>query len=154
MRGGKDITSIALYTSLQIDLLKYPSPPHLIEHLSPPPRSPYNPTTMFSTTLRRSFAARPTYASRQFLAARQFQTSSRCLARKDAQDKDSLKPESNEYSKSGSDDKSAAVDDAAFNPDKTSPEEEHDTAGAETKGKDVYIYRTLALNREMSVVWA
>jgi hypothetical protein len=54
-------------------------------------------------------------------------------ARKDAQDKDSLKPEPNEYSKSGSDDEAARVEKAAFDPSKTSPEEEHDTAGRESK---------------------
>ncbi|KAK8195859.1 hypothetical protein M8818_007010 [Zalaria obscura] len=55
------------------------------------------------------------------------------LARKDAQGKDDLKPESNEYSKSGSDDAAAATEDTAFNPNKTSPEEEHDAAGEESK---------------------
>lgn len=54
------------------------------------------------------------------------------FASKDAQDKDSLKPRSNEYSKSGSDD-SAAASDAAFNPNKTSPEAAERTAEAEGK---------------------
>merc|ERR1712115_764685 len=67
-----------------------------------------------------------------FLAARQFQTSSRLRARKDAQGKDDLKPEPNEMSKSGSDDQAAAVEDAAFNPKKTSPEDEYNTAGGES----------------------
>jgi hypothetical protein len=48
---------------------------------------------------------------------------------KDAQDKDSLKPRSTEYSKSSSDDDAAANEDAAFNPNKTRPEEEKSTAG-------------------------
>lgn len=53
-------------------------------------------------------------------------------------DKDSLKPESNEYSKSGSDSKTAAAtEEAAFDPDTTRPETEHDQAGKETKGTDV-----------------
>ncbi|KAI7600954.1 hypothetical protein KC343_g15443 [Hortaea werneckii] len=82
---------------------------------------------MYSRTLR-SFAL----PRRQFLAARQFQTSSRLCARKDAQGKDDLKPEPNEMSKSGSDDQAAAVEDAAFNPKKTSPEEEYNTAGGES----------------------
>ena len=56
------------------------------------------------------------------------------FAQKDAQDKDSLKPRSTEYSKSGSDD-SAAHSDAAFNPDKTSPEEAEKTAEKEAGGK-------------------
>ncbi|KAI6801812.1 hypothetical protein KC327_g15758 [Hortaea werneckii] len=82
---------------------------------------------MYSRTLR-SFAL----PHRQFLAARQFQTSSRLCARKDAQGKDDLKPEPNEMSKSGSDDQAAAVEDAAFNPKKTSPEDEYNTAGGES----------------------
>jgi len=56
------------------------------------------------------------------------------FASKDAQDKDSLKPRSTEYSKSGSDD-AAAHSDAAFNPDKTSPESAEKTAQAEGKGE-------------------
>jgi hypothetical protein len=50
-------------------------------------------------------------------------------------DKDSLKPISNEYSKSGSDD-DAAASDAAFNPNKTSPESAEQTAENEAGGKD------------------
>ncbi|KAF2825311.1 hypothetical protein CC86DRAFT_41975 [Ophiobolus disseminans] len=57
------------------------------------------------------------------------------FAQKDAQDKDSLKPRSTEYSKSGSDD-AAASSDAAFNPNKTSPEEAEATAEREQGGKD------------------
>ena len=57
------------------------------------------------------------------------------FAQKDAQDKDSLKPQSTEYSKSGSDD-GAAHSDAAFNPSKTSPEEAEATAECEAGGKD------------------
>ncbi|KAI7157467.1 hypothetical protein KC349_g5573 [Hortaea werneckii] len=82
---------------------------------------------MYSRTLR-SFAL----PRRQYLAARQFQTSSRLCASKDAQGKDDLKPEPNEMSKSASDDQAAAVEDAAFNPKKTSPEDEYNTAGGES----------------------
>jgi hypothetical protein len=57
------------------------------------------------------------------------------FAQKDAQDKDSLVPRSTEYSKSGSDD-GAAHSDAAFDPSKTSPEEEEATAEREAGGKD------------------
>ncbi|KAI9666039.1 MAG: hypothetical protein M1821_003974 [Bathelium mastoideum] len=65
--------------------------------------------------------------SRRFL-----QSSSRTFfPRKDAQGKDDLVPESNEYSKSGSDAQSAQVEKAAFDPSKTSPEEQHDVAGQE-----------------------
>ncbi|KAJ4349498.1 uncharacterized protein N0V89_008114 [Didymosphaeria variabile] len=56
------------------------------------------------------------------------------FASKDTQDKDSLKPRSNEYSKSGSDD-AAAHSDAAFDPNKTSPEAAEQTAEAEGKGE-------------------
>lgn len=55
-------------------------------------------------------------------------------ASKDSQDKDSLNPRSTEYSKSGSDD-AAASSDAAFNPNKTSPEEAEATAEREAGGK-------------------
>ncbi|KAF2870079.1 hypothetical protein BDV95DRAFT_72516 [Massariosphaeria phaeospora] len=54
-------------------------------------------------------------------------SSARC-ARKDSQDKDSLNPTAAEYGQSGSDDAAAANEDAAFNPNKTSPEEEVKTA--------------------------
>ncbi|KAI4749011.1 hypothetical protein E4T44_13027 [Aureobasidium sp. EXF-8845] len=56
-------------------------------------------------------------------------------ARKDTQDKDSLKPEPNEYSKSGSDDNAARVEQTAFDPSKTSPEEQHASAGSESSEK-------------------
>ncbi|QDS72056.1 hypothetical protein FKW77_002669 [Venturia effusa] len=49
-------------------------------------------------------------------------------ATKDAQDKDSLKPRSTEYSKSGSDD-TAAHNDAAFDPKQTKPETEEKNMG-------------------------
>ncbi|TKA39894.1 hypothetical protein B0A54_10245 [Friedmanniomyces endolithicus] len=78
-----------------------------------------------------------TRTSRQIVATRPFHISPRQLARKDAQDKDSLKPEPNEYSKSGSDDAAAAVDDAAFNPDVTSPEEEQASAKEHPANQEV-----------------
>jgi hypothetical protein len=56
-------------------------------------------------------------------------------AKKGAEDKDSINTESTEYSKSGGDGASAgATDDAAFSPDKTRPEEEHESARQETGG--------------------
>ena len=74
-------------------------------------------------------------APRAFLpSSRPISTSAPRFASKDAQDKDSLKPRSNEYSKSGSDD-AAAASDAAFNPSKTSPEAAEKTAEAEGKGE-------------------
>jgi hypothetical protein len=48
---------------------------------------------------------------------------------KDDQDRESLKPRAQDYSKSGSDDETAANTDAAFNPKMTSPEEAKRTAG-------------------------
>lgn len=54
-------------------------------------------------------------------------------ARKDAQGKDDMKVEPNEYSKSGSDNAAAAVEETAFSPDKTSPEEQHASAGKESE---------------------
>jgi hypothetical protein len=65
--------------------------------------------------------------------ARPFSQAPVRLARKDTQDKDSLKPEPNEYSKSGSDDAAAATANTAFDPNKTSPEEEHASADSESK---------------------
>ena len=99
---------------------------------------------MYSRTLR-SFAI----PRRHFLSARSFQTSSRLPARKDAQGKDDLKPEPNEMSKSASDDQAAAVQDAAFNPKKTSPESEMDTAGGESQQKGV----GQALWRQSLIQW-
>ncbi|SLM34063.1 hypothetical protein LPUS_02737 [Lasallia pustulata] len=49
--------------------------------------------------------------------------------RKDSQDKDSIQAEATEYSKSGTDDDAARQEEAAFDPEKTSPEDEKDTAG-------------------------
>jgi hypothetical protein len=75
-------------------------------------------------------ATRPSTLTPRFLS-----TTPTRFAQKDAQDKDSLVPRSTEYSKSGSDD-AAAKSDAAFNPNKTSPEEAERTAEKEAGGKD------------------
>ena len=56
--------------------------------------------------------------------------------RKDSQDKDSIDTEATEYSKSGTDDAAARQEDAAFDPNKTDPEEQMETAG---KGTDVLL---------------
>ncbi|KAI8931572.1 hypothetical protein NX059_011226 [Plenodomus lindquistii] len=70
-----------------------------------------------------------------FVARARFLSSSPMrAATKGAEDKDSLKPTSTEYSKSGSDD-SAAHSDAAFNPNTTSPEAAEETAEKEAGGK-------------------
>ena len=82
---------------------------------------------MFTRTLRRSLVTPRTC----FTSLRQplcFSTSTRQLAAKDSMDKDTVKPEPNEYSKSGSDD-SAALEDTAFDPSQTSPEQQRDSAG-------------------------
>lgn len=55
------------------------------------------------------------------------------LARKGAEDKDSLQPSRSEYSQTGTDDAAAVNEDAAFNPSKTRPEDEVDTAGKNKK---------------------
>jgi hypothetical protein len=51
------------------------------------------------------------------------------LTRKDSQDKDSINTEATEYSKSGTDDATARNEEAAFDPKKTGPSEEKETAG-------------------------
>lgn len=70
--------------------------------------------------------------SRPTQTIRPFSSTIRFAARKDAQGKDDLKPEPNEYSKSGSDDAAARVEETAFDPDKTSPEAQHDHAASES----------------------
>lgn len=58
--------------------------------------------------------------------------------RKDSQDKDSINTEATEYSKSGTDDQSAAATEStAFDPKTTSPEAEHEEARREVGGSDV-----------------
>lgn len=51
---------------------------------------------------------------------------------KNAQGKDDLEPMGDEYSKSGSDQQSAAMEQAAFDPNQTSPEQEKKTADKES----------------------
>lgn len=74
-------------------------------------------------------AARPQLAAPRFLS-----TSRPLFAQKGAEDKDSIKTTSNEYSKSGSDDEAAHTD-AAFNPNKTSPEAAEASAEEEAGSK-------------------
>jgi hypothetical protein len=57
------------------------------------------------------------------------QTSLLRLPRKDSQDKDSINTEATEYTKSGTDDGAAAQEEAAFDPNNTSPEGEMKKAG-------------------------
>ncbi|KAF3034113.1 hypothetical protein E8E11_001992 [Didymella keratinophila] len=71
----------------------------------------------------------------QFIQPRFLSTSRPLFAQKGAEDKDSLKTTSNEYSKSGSDD-AAAHTDAAFDPNQTSPEAAEASAQKEAGGAD------------------
>ncbi|KAK6003233.1 hypothetical protein QM012_001078 [Aureobasidium pullulans] len=84
---------------------------------------------------RRLLAQQPRVLSQRPVArviSRPLSYTCQLQARKDAQSKDSLKPEPNEYSKSGSDDEAARVEKTAFDPNKTSPEEQHDSAESES----------------------
>ncbi|KAF1850278.1 uncharacterized protein K460DRAFT_272578 [Cucurbitaria berberidis CBS 394.84] len=84
-----------------------------------------------SRVLRRAAFPRPSaLTTPRFLS-----TTPTKFAAKDSQDKDSVNPRSTETSKSGSDD-AAASSDAAFNPNKTSPESAEATAENEAGGKD------------------
>lgn len=74
-------------------------------------------------------------ARAQSAAPRFLSTSRPLFLQKDAQDKDSIKTTSNEYSKSGSDD-AAAHTDAAFDPSQTSPEAAEASAEKEAGGQD------------------
>jgi hypothetical protein len=53
----------------------------------------------------------------------------RGLPYKDDQDREAVKPKAHEYTVSGTDDQTAAHEEAAFNPDETRPEQEKKTAG-------------------------
>ncbi|KAI1380394.1 hypothetical protein F4677DRAFT_441707 [Hypoxylon crocopeplum] len=53
---------------------------------------------------------------------------------KDDMDRESFKPKTHEYTQSGTDEEVASKEDAAFNPNKTDPETEKDTAAAESNG--------------------
>lgn len=77
---------------------------------------------------------RVAFARPQTLSSRFVSTTPTRLAQKDAQDKDSLKPRSTEYAKSGSDD-GAAHTSAAFDSSKTSPEEAEASAERDAGGK-------------------
>ena len=97
------------------------------------------PTTemQLPTTLLRRSIARPSFLptiTATTTTTRPFSLSPLNQARKDTQDKDSLKPEPTEYSKSGSDDAAAATEKAAFDPSSTRPEEEQNIAGRESGG--------------------
>lgn len=87
---------------------------------------------MFRTSFSRRVLAQ-SFQAPITRSVRPFSQRSQTLARKDTQDKDSMKIEPNEYSKSGSDNAAAETSDTAFDPNKTSPEEQHDSAGREAE---------------------
>lgn len=74
-------------------------------------------------------------ARTKFAAPRLLSTSRPLFVQKGAEDKDSIKTTSNEYSKSGSDD-AAAHTDAAFDPNQTSPEAAEASAEKEAGGQN------------------
>lgn len=89
---------------------------------------------VLATTPRQTARLPPSFTrTTNVVAVRPFSQHLQKQAAKDTQDKDSLKPESNEYSKSGSD-AQAAQDDAAFDPSKTRPEEQENSSEAENGG--------------------
>ncbi|KAK6956965.1 hypothetical protein Daesc_002247 [Daldinia eschscholtzii] len=53
---------------------------------------------------------------------------------KDDMDRESLKPKAHEYTTTGTDEEVATKQDAAFNPDKTDPDTEMNTAAKESNG--------------------
>jgi len=86
------------------------------------------PSNLLRLATRRSVA--PLSFRPALLAKRQFsQTALQSYPRVGSQDKDSIDTEATEYSKSGTDDGAARQEDAAFNPNKTGPEDEKNTAG-------------------------
>ncbi|KAF1984908.1 hypothetical protein K402DRAFT_395282 [Aulographum hederae CBS 113979] len=90
---------------------------HRLRHTCPPGTRISHPTSQRNTTTQTSSLSTSSYLS---------------YPRKDSQDKDSLVPESNEYSKSGSDAAAASEDpQAAFGRDTTRPEEEMGKAKGE-----------------------
>lgn len=80
----------------------------------------FHPSTLLTSARARPFSSAP----------------STLYPRKDSQDKDSLNPRSTEYSKTGTDDAVAENPDAAFNPNKTRPEQEKATSEKESGGGD------------------
>ncbi|KAL6874970.1 hypothetical protein J3F83DRAFT_729377 [Trichoderma novae-zelandiae] len=74
-------------------------------------------------------------------------TAARRLPYKNSQDRESLKPGSNEGTRSGRDDDVAAQGDAAFNPSKTDPESEKAAAG---RGNETNPLNASGANQEFS----
>ncbi|KAL8693930.1 MAG: hypothetical protein Q9218_001344 [Villophora microphyllina] len=95
---------------------------HRISQLSRPARLPLQ-----RSILRRQPFTPPHHRSLS-------QSTRLAYPRKDSQDKDSLKPEATEYSKSGTDDASARQEDTAFDPSTTNPQDQKDKVGDKTGG--------------------
>lgn len=74
---------------------------------------PWIPFCPYSSVHGRSFSQRAAFA----------------YPRKDSQDRDSINREATEYTKSGSDDQIASIDDAAFNPNLTDPDSQRKKTG-------------------------
>jgi len=91
------------------------------------------PNQLLRLAIRRAHRPQP-FRSTAPMVIRPFsQTPLSCYPRVDSQDKDSIDTEATEYSKSGTDDGVARQEEAAFDPKKTSPEQEKKTAGEGTE---------------------
>ncbi|KAK4635354.1 hypothetical protein CLAFUW4_02279 [Fulvia fulva] len=96
-------------------------------------------------------STRQPFTTRHALSTRSFtSTSIRPNDKQNMMDKDSINTDSREYSKTGGDDSTAATEDAAFNPNKTSPEEEHATASRESGGESNNPLNVSPANKEIS----
>lgn len=95
---------------------------------------------MFRTQISRQLLqrSRPLTRTLQPSLTRPLSTTPRLFTGDDrkTQSKDDLNPQSSEYSQTGSDDAVASNEDAAFNPDKTKPEESMNTSKKESSGQD------------------
>jgi len=100
-----------------------------------------SPASILRLSSQRFLRSRPYHLNSAAVPSFRLISTSRALLfpRKDTQDKDSINTESNEYSKSGGDKASANQEDAAFNPDKTEPEQQHDTAGKGIEGNPLDV---------------
>ncbi|KAK8045194.1 hypothetical protein PG993_005218 [Apiospora rasikravindrae] len=81
-------------------------------------------------------ASRSPRTATPMLQRQPLSTSAARMAYKDDQDRNSVKPRAHEYSGSGTDEQAAENTDAAFNPNKTGPEEARETAGKGNKKTD------------------
>jgi hypothetical protein len=91
-------------------------------------------TTLLRTSILRASATSRLTTARAGAARQMHGGRALGMPYKDDQDRESLKPRAQDYSKSGSDDATAANEDAAFNPSKTRPEQEKETAGVGNEG--------------------